>query len=66
VSSVDDRVDATAILQRSNGVTLQADGTTSEQYVGVDGGSCYGHYISATHGYVTQDTMTGCPAHPGH
>jgi hypothetical protein len=66
VSSVDDQVDATAVLQRGNGVTLQADGTTSEQYVGTDGGSCYGHYIAASHGYVTQDTMTGCPAHPGH
>lgn len=60
LTSVDDEVTAQAVLQRSGGVTVQADGTTSERYVGVDGRDCYGHYLAAAHGYVTVDARIGC------
>jgi hypothetical protein len=60
VSSVDDAVRAQGTLQRVNGVVTAADGSDSELYVGVDRGGCYGHFIAADHGYVTQDLMTGC------
>jgi hypothetical protein len=60
VSGVDDEVHAQAVLQRSAGVTVQADGTASERYVGSDGRDCYGRYIAAAHGYVTEDETVAC------
>jgi hypothetical protein len=60
VSSVDDAVRAQGTLERDAGVVVAADGSDSERYVGVDADGCYGHYIAADHGYVTQDLMTGC------
>jgi hypothetical protein len=59
-SAVDDQVRAKGNLQRVNGVVTAADGSDSELYVGTDRSGCYGHYIAADHGYVTQDVMTGC------
>ena len=60
VSTVDDQVQAQGNLQRVNGVVTAADGSDSERYVGTDRSGCYGHYIAADHGYVTQDVLTGC------
>ena len=61
LSSVDDQVTASGILQRVNGVDTQADGSDSEKYLGrSDPGGCYGHYIAADHGYVTTDVRIGC------
>jgi hypothetical protein len=60
-SAVDDQVTASGVLQRdTNGATVQADGSDSELYVGVDSAGCYGHYLAADHGYVTQDVQVGC------
>lgn len=60
ISAVDDHVQAKGGLQRVNGVVTAADGSDSELYVGADRSGCYGHYIAADHGYVTQDFQTGC------
>ncbi|OLE21541.1 MAG: hypothetical protein AUG49_21785 [Catenulispora sp. 13_1_20CM_3_70_7] len=60
LSVVDDAVRAKGNLQREAGVAVAADGSDSERYVGVDGGTCYGHFIAADHGYVTQDVAIGC------
>jgi len=60
ISALDDQVRAKGNLQRVNGVVTAADGSDSELYVGTDRSGCYGHYIAADHGYVTQDVMTGC------
>ncbi|MCX4745531.1 hypothetical protein OG455_08345 [Kitasatospora sp. NBC_01287] len=57
-SSSDDRLSATGVLQRQAGVTVQADGSADEHYLGrsADGG-CYDHEVAADHGYVTLDRL---------
>jgi hypothetical protein len=63
VSSAGDQIRAQGVLQRSQGVVVQADGSDSEHYVatGPGGpGDCYDHLISADHGYVTSDRLLRC------
>ena len=53
-----DEIRSKAIDQRANGITVQADGTESEHYVGTDDtGGWYDHYLAAAHGYVTVDRL---------
>jgi len=60
-SVTDDRVDASGILQRSQGAVVQADGQDSEHYSSSTGtGACYDREISASHGYVTTDRRLPC------
>jgi hypothetical protein len=54
-----DEVSSTANDQRANGVTVAADGTEWQHYVGTDDrGDWYDHYLAAAHGYVTADRLT--------
>lgn len=58
-----DEVDSTANDQRANGVTVAADGTAWQHYVGTDDtpGGWYDHYLAAAHGYLTADRLRVFP-----
>jgi hypothetical protein len=54
----DDRLTAQGVLERENGTMVQADGSSSEHYLGstADGG-CYDHQLASDHGYLTLDRV---------
>ncbi|HEY1970486.1 MAG TPA: peptide-N4-asparagine amidase, partial [Pseudonocardia sp.] len=53
-----DEVSSYGLDQRSNGVTVAADGHSWENYAGNDDtGGWYEHYIASAHGYVTVDRV---------
>jgi hypothetical protein len=57
-SSLDDTVNASAILSRTNGVTTQSGGRDSENYIASDStGACYHHKLVAAQGWVTSDRL---------
>jgi Peptide N-acetyl-beta-D-glucosaminyl asparaginase amidase A len=57
-SSLDDTVNASAILSRTNGVTTQSGGRDSEDYIASDStGACYHHKLVAAQGWVTSDRL---------
>lgn len=60
VAASSDQVQAQGVLQRSQGVVVQADGSDSEHYRAVGPGGCYNHLITADHGYVTSDRLLRC------
>ena len=57
-SWLDDTVNASGLLSRTNGVTTLAGGRDSEDYIASDStGSCYHHKLVAAQGWVTSDHM---------
>ena len=57
-SSLNDTVNASALLSRTNGVTTASGGRDSEDYVASDStGACYHHKLVAAQGYVTSDQL---------
>jgi Peptide N-acetyl-beta-D-glucosaminyl asparaginase amidase A len=57
-SSLDDTVNASALLSRTNGVTTQSGGRDSEDYIASDSTSaCYHHKLVAAQGWVTSDQL---------
>jgi hypothetical protein len=57
-SWLDDTVNASGLLSRTNGVTTLSGGRDSEDYVASDStGSCYHHKIVAAQGWVTSDHL---------
>jgi Peptide N-acetyl-beta-D-glucosaminyl asparaginase amidase A len=57
-SWLDDTVNASGLLSRTNGVTTMSGGRDSEDYVASDStGYCYHHKLVAAQGWVTSDTL---------
>lgn len=57
-SWLDDTVNASGLLSRTNGITTQSGGRDSEDYIASDStGACYHHKISAAQGWVTSDQL---------
>ena len=57
-SWLDDTVNASALLSRTNGVTTASGGRDSEDYVASDStGYCYHHKLVAAQGWVTSDQL---------
>jgi hypothetical protein len=57
-SWLDDAVNASGLLSRTNGVTTMSGGRDSEDYVASDStGACYHHRIVAAQGFVTSDQL---------
>jgi hypothetical protein len=66
ISSAAGQIRAQGVLQRSQGVVVQADGSDSEHYAATGPGGpggpsdCYDHLITADHGHVTSDRLLRC------
>jgi hypothetical protein len=57
-SWLDDTVNASGLLSRTNGVTTLSGGRDSEDYVTSDStGACYHHKLVASQGWVTSDQL---------
>jgi hypothetical protein len=57
-SWLDDTVNASGLLSRTNGVTTLSGGRNSEDYVASDStGACYHHKLVAAQGWVTSDHL---------
>jgi Peptide N-acetyl-beta-D-glucosaminyl asparaginase amidase A len=57
-SWLDDTVNASGLLSRTNGVTTLSGGRDSEDYVASDStGACYHHKLVAAQGWVTSDHL---------
>jgi hypothetical protein len=57
-SWLDDTVNASGILSRTNGITTLSGGRDSEDYVASDStGACYHHKLVAAQGWVTSDHL---------
>jgi hypothetical protein len=53
-----DEVDSSGLDQRANGVTVQADGHSIENFTGQDDtGRPYRHFLASAHGFVTVDRV---------
>ena len=57
-SWLDDTVNASGLLSRTNGITTLSGGRDSEDYVASDStGACYHHKLVAAQGWVTSDQL---------
>ena len=57
-STLNDTVNASALLSRTNGITTASGGQQSEDYVASDStGACYHHKIVAAEGWVKSDRL---------
>jgi hypothetical protein len=57
-STLNDSVNASALLSRTNGITTASGGRDSEDYVASDStGACYHHKLVASQGWVTSDQL---------
>jgi hypothetical protein len=57
-SWLDDTVNASALLSRTNGITTLSGGRDSEDYVASDStGSCYHHRLVAAEGWIKSDQL---------
>jgi hypothetical protein len=56
VRSSTDEVDSSGLDQRVNGVTVQADGHSTENFTGQDDtGRPFRHFLASAHGFITVD-----------
>jgi hypothetical protein len=57
-SRLDDTVNASGLLSRTNGVTTLSGGRDSEDYAASDStGACYHHKLVASQGWLTSDHL---------
>lgn len=57
----DDTMASTGVQARSQGVLTEADGHSTETYLGTLDGGLYGHYLAANHGFVTENRVWTVP-----
>jgi len=57
-SALDDTVNASGLLSRTNGITTLSGGRDSEDYIASDStGACYHHKLVAAEGWVKSDQL---------